>query len=67
MSVQPTGSGRMILPAGLTWDRVHSVVELIGNWETAGSSDAVELVIDLYKLFKRGSEEDDRWNEPPGG
>jgi hypothetical protein len=67
MSDQPTGSGRINLPEGLTWDRVHSAVEIIGNWETSGSSDTVELVVDLYKLFKRGSEAEDRWNEPPRG
>jgi hypothetical protein len=67
MSDQPTGTGRVILPEGLTWEQVHLAVEIIQNWEIAGSSDAVELVVDLYKLFKQGSEAEDLWNEPPGG
>jgi hypothetical protein len=67
MSDQPTGTGRIILPEGLTWEQVHSAVEIIQNWEIAGSSDAVELVVDLYNLFKHGSEAEDPWNEPPGG
>jgi hypothetical protein len=66
MSDQPTGTGRVILPEGLTWEQVHLAVEIIQNWEIAGSSDAVELVVDLYKLFKQGSEAEDLWNEPPG-
>ena len=44
MSDQPTGTGRIILPEGLTWEQVHLAVEIIQNWEIAGSSDAVELV-----------------------
>jgi hypothetical protein len=51
----------------ITWEQVHLAVEIIQNWEIAGSSDAVELVVDLYKLFKQGSEAEDLWNEPPGG
>src|SRR5258706_355199 len=54
MSDQPTGTGRVILPEGLTWEQVYLAVEIIQNWEIAGSSDAVELVVDLYKLFKQG-------------
>ncbi len=67
MSDQPTGTGRVILPEGPTWEQVHLAVEIIQNWEIAGSPDAVELVVDLYKLFKQGSEAEDLWNEPPGG
>jgi len=67
MSNQPTGTPRIILPEGLTWEQVHLAVKIIQNWEIAGSSDAVELVVGLYKLFKQGSEAADPWNEPPGG
>jgi hypothetical protein len=67
MSDQPTETGRISLPEGLTWEQVQSAVEIIQNWEIAGSSDAVELVVDLYKLFKHVSEAKDPWNEPPGG
>ena len=54
MSDQPTGTARIILPEGLTWEQVHLAVEIIQNWEIAGSSDAVELVVGLYKLIQAG-------------
>jgi hypothetical protein len=53
MSDQPTGTGRVILPEGLTWEQVHLAVEIIQNWEIAGSSDAVELVVDLTNCSSR--------------
>jgi hypothetical protein len=55
MSDQPIETGRIILPEGLTWEHVGLAVQIIQNWEIAGSSDAVELVVDLYKLFRQGS------------
>jgi hypothetical protein len=43
---------KLKLPEGLDWETLRLAVQIVEDWEAAGSENGVKLVLSLYPLLK---------------